>query len=168
MVAALREHSQPVVEELQEWLKDAGTVVVAGIGNCIRCDDFIGVKVVQDLHGRVSSKVTLIECETVPEAFVDEIIEVRPTHVLLVDAALLGLSPGEAHLYASEEVLNVPSISSHTLPLRVFCEYVTTLTGAKLALVLIEPKDVDFGERLSPELEGAGERVVDALLRTLP
>jgi len=164
----LKRHDMNVEEELRSWLNDARRVVVAGIGNAIRSDDFVGVKVVSDLQGKVSPTVTLIECETVPESFVDEIVEIRPTHVLLVDAALMGLGPGEAHLYEAEEVMNVPSISTHTLPLRVFCEYVKRLTGAKIALVLIEPKNVDFGEGLSNELEAAANRVEAAILNSLP
>ncbi len=155
-------------EELRDWLADADKVVVAGVGNAIRRDDYAGVKVAEDLRGRVSGNVHLIECETVPESFVDEIIEVRPSHVLMVDAALLGLEPGEAHLYDAEEVLDVPSISTHTLPMRVFCEYVRELSGARIALVLIEPEDVSFGEGLSLNVERAVMRVVGSLLKVLP
>lgn len=162
------ERTSSLEEELQAWLKGAGKAVVAGIGNGIRRDDFAGVKVVQDLAGRVSAKVHLIECETVPESFVDEIIEVCPTHVLLVDAALLGSPPGTAHLYDVEDVVNSTSISTHTLPLRVFCEYVFTLTGANIALLLIEPQDIDFGEGLSPAVRRATEDVALTLSRLLP
>lgn len=164
----MRERTSSLEEELRAWLEGADKVVVAGIGNGIRRDDFVGVKVVQDLAGKVSRNVHLIECETVPESFVDEIIEIVPTHVLLVDAALLGLEPGTAHLYDVEEVVNSTSISTHTLPLRVFCEYVFTLTGAKIALLLIEPKDTDFGEGLTVELREATERVVKDLVESLP
>jgi len=164
----MRERTSSLQEELRAWLEGADKVVVAGIGNGIRRDDFVGVKVVQDLAGKVSRNVHLIECETVPESFVDEIIEIVPTHVLLVDAALLGLEPGTAHLYDVEEVVNSTSISTHTLPLRVFCEYVFTLTGAKIALLLIEPKDTDFGEGLTVELREATERVVKDLVESLP
>jgi hydrogenase 3 maturation protease len=143
-------------------------VVVAGIGNAIRSDDYVGVKIAEDLQGKVSASVRLIECETVPESFVDEIVGINPSHVLLVDAALLGLRPGTAHLYDAEEVMNVPSISTHTLPLRVFCEYVRKLTGAKIALILLEPKNTDFGEGLTPDIEKAAARVEQALLRSLP
>jgi len=164
----VRGRSGSLGSELRAWLEDADKVVVAGIGNGIRRDDFAGVKVVQDLAGRVSRKVHLIECETVPESFVDEIIDISPSHVLLIDAALLGLVPGTAHLYEVEEVVNSTNISTHTMPLRVFCEYVLTLTGAKVALLLIEPKDTDFGEGLSSELEKAVTQVVGALSRSLP
>ncbi|RJS68268.1 hydrogenase maturation protease [Candidatus Bathyarchaeota archaeon] len=84
--------------ELERWLSDAEKVVVAGIGNPIRMDDFVGVKIIQDLHGKVSEKVYLLECETVPESFIQQIIDFNPTHVLLIDAAILGLKPGEAKL----------------------------------------------------------------------
>ncbi len=120
--------------ELRNWLSDASVIVVAGIGNAIRCDDYVGVRVVEGLRGRTSQAVHLIECETVPESFVDEIVSIQPSHVLLIDAAVLGLSPGTAHLYDVEEVADVPSISTHTLPLRVFSDYVGMLTGARIAL----------------------------------
>ena len=159
----MKEHTREIEDELQTWLIGASSVVVAGIGNAIRSDDYIGVKIVEDLQGKVSEAVRLIECETVPESFVDEIVEIRPSHVLLIDAAILGLRPGTAHLYDVEEVMNVSTISTHTLPIRVFCEYVGKLTGAKIALLLIEPKNVDFGEGLTPEVDVAATRVGNAL-----
>ena len=162
------QHSLDLEEELRIWLKEANGVVVAGIGNAIRSDDLVGVRIVEELQGKVSGAVHLIECETVPESFVDEIVAVRPSHVLLIDAAMLGLRPGTAHLYDAEEVMNVPTISTHTLPLRVFCEYVRKMTGANIALLLIEPRNVDFGEGLTKEVQAAAVRVEAALLDSLP
>jgi len=164
----LNEHSRDMEEELRTWLKSATRVVVAGVGNAIRSDDYVGVRIAADLQGKVSDAVRLIECETVPESFVDEIIGIGPSHVLLIDAARLGLRPGTAHLYDAEEVTNVPAISTHALPLRVFCEYVVRLTGARIALLLIEPKNVDFGEGLTPEVEAAAARAEAALRASLP
>jgi hydrogenase 3 maturation protease len=157
-----------VEKELGDWLAGAKFVVIAGIGNAIRFDDFVGVKIIQDLQGKVSGKVHLIECETVPESFMDEIVELKPSHVLLIDAAVLGLAPGGVRLYDAEKVTNIPSISTHTLPIRVFCDYITQLTHAKIALLLIEPKNVDFGEGLTPEVASSAERIVKTLLSVLP
>ncbi len=153
--------------ELTCWLKDATAVVIAGIGNPIRFDDFVGVKIVQDLQGQVSKNVHLIECETVPESFMDEIIDLRPSHVLLIDAAMMQLEPGEVRLFDAEKVTNFPAISTHMLPLRVFCEYVTKMSGGKLALLLIEPKNFDFGEGLTSEVEKAAEKIVRVLKKLL-
>ena len=164
----MKEHTDEMEVELRTWLSGATRVVLSGIGNAIRSDDYVGVRIVEDLAGKLSSVVRLIECETVPESFVDEIVEIGPTHVLLIDAALLGLVPGTVHLYDAEEVMNVPTISTHTLPLRVFCEYVRTLTGARIALILIEPKNVDFGEGMTEEVEAAAVKVEAALYRRFP
>jgi len=155
-------------EELRTWLQGAKGVVVAGIGNAIRRDDGVGVRIVEDLRNKVSQAVTLIACETAPESFVDEIISIQPTHVLLIDAAMRGLKPGEVRLCSPEEVLNMRAISTHALPVRVFCEYVVKLTGAKIALLLIEPKYTDFGEGLSDVLEAVTVDVERALLDALP
>jgi len=163
----LAKDQSSVEGELREWLSSPKQVVIAGIGNPIRSDDFVGVKIVQELQGKVSEKVHLIECETVPESFMDEIVELQPSHVLLIDAAVMGLKPGEVRLLYAEKVTNFPAISTHMLPLRVFCEYITQLTNAKIALLLIEPKSVEFREGLTPEVASSEELIVGTLLKLL-
>jgi hydrogenase 3 maturation protease len=155
-------------ETLKEWLDEATSVVIAGIGNEIRRDDFVGVKIIQDLQGKVSPKVHLIECETVPESFMDEIVELKPSHVLLIDAAILQLKPGAARVYDAAKVTNIPAITTHMLPLRVFCDYITQMGQTKLALLLIEPKNTDFGEGLTEEVDESAKRIVEVLLKILP
>jgi len=152
---------------LERWLAGAERVVVAGIGNPIRTDDFVGVKIVQDLEGKVSEKIHLLECETVPESYLEPIIEFNPTHVLLIDAAFLGLKPGAARLIDPERIADFPAVTTHMLPLRIFCEYITKMTGAKIALLLIEPKNAEFGEGLTPEVQAAAERITTVLLKLL-
>jgi hydrogenase 3 maturation protease len=152
---------------LEKWLASAKRVVVAGIGNPIRSDDFVGVKIVQDLQGKISERVHLIECETVPESFMQEIVDFKPSHVLLVDAAVLGLKPSETRLVFPEQVTDFPAITTHVLPLRIFCEYIAKMTEAKIALLLIEPANVEFGEGLTPEVQAAAEKITQILLKLL-
>ena len=159
------EKSAVVLDKLQRWFAGAGKVAVAGIGNPLRMDDFVGVKVVKDLQGKVSDNVILIECETVPESYLQEIVELKPSHLLLVDAAVLGLKPGEVRLISPEQVVDFPAITTHALPLRIFCEYITGTTAAKIGLLLIQPGKVEFGEGLTPEVTAAAEKVTDLLLQ---
>ena len=139
--------------------------MVAGIGNPIRSDDFVGVKIVQDLQGKVSKNVCLIECETVPESFMQEIVDLKPSHVLLIDAAFIGLKPGETRLVFPEQVADFPAITTHVLPLRIFCEYITKMTEAKIALLLVEPANTDFGEGLTPTVRLVAEKITKTLLK---
>lgn len=157
-----------IQKELEEWLSDAERVVIAGIGNPIRMDDFVGVKIVQDLRRKgVSDKVNLIECETVPESFIQEIVDFNPTHILLIDAAILGLKPGEPRLIKPEQLTDFPTFSTHMLPLRIFCEYLDKTTKAKIVLLLIEPKKTEFGEGLTSEVEAVAKEIANFLIKLL-
>jgi hydrogenase 3 maturation protease len=157
-----------IKKELKKWLSDAEKVVIAGIGNPIRMDDFVGVKIVQKMRGKVSERVHLIECETVPEGYVGQIVDFDPTHVLLIDAALLGLKPSKARLVKPEKLIDYPAFSTHVLPLRIFCEYLSKAINAKIALLLIEPEKTDFGETMTPKIEATAQNIVDVLLKILP
>jgi hydrogenase 3 maturation protease len=89
----------------------------------------------------------------------------NPTHVLLIDAAILGLKPGETRLVSPERIADFPAISTHMLPLRIFCEYLTATTKAKIALLLVEPKNVEFGEGLTPDVQAGAEKITNILLK---
>ena len=156
-----------IEKELTEWFSKAERTVIAGVGNPIRTDDFVGIKIVQDLNGKLPKKVLLLECETVPESFLQDIIDFKPTHVLLIDAAIMGLKPGEARLLSQENITGFSTTSTHTLPLRIFCEYLEATTKSKIALLLIEPKNVEFGEGLTPELQESEKKIAKTLLNLL-
>jgi hydrogenase 3 maturation protease len=164
----MRNRKYDINKELEKWLSDAERIVVAGIGNPIRMDDFVGVKIVQELRGKVSERVYLIECETVPESYIQQIIDFNPTHILLIDAAILGLKPGELRLVYPEQLTNFSTFSTHMLPLRIFCEYLSKTTKAKIILLLVEPEKADFGEGLTLVLRSAAQRITNTLLRILP
>jgi hydrogenase 3 maturation protease len=154
--------------KLKNWLSNAQKVVIAGIGNPLRKDDFVGVEIVRNLQDKVSSSIYLIECETVPENFIEPIIEFKPTHILIIDAALLNLKPGSSKLVETNEIVGQTTISTHTLPLRIFCEYLAKTTGAKIALLAVQPKDTSFGEGLTSELRETATNLINILSKLLP
>jgi len=154
--------------DLKNWLLNAQKVVIAGIGNPLRKDDFVGVEIVRNLQNKVSQSVYLIECETVPESFIEPITEFKPTHILIIDAALLNLKPGFSKLVEPRQMVEQAAISTHALPLRIFCEYLAKTTGAKLALLLVQPKDAGFGEGLTTELRKTAVKLTNFLSKILP
>jgi hydrogenase 3 maturation protease len=166
-LAENRSQKHEVQKDLRNWFLNARRIVLAGIGNPIRKDDFVGVRIIQNLKGKIAKNVFLIECETVPESFTQQIIDFNPTHTLLIDAAILGLKPGEGRLIEPEKLTSSSSYSSHMLPLKIFCEYVSQVSKAKIRLLLIEPKDTEFGEGLTPELDAAAKSISRSLLQIL-
>lgn len=147
---------QGIEKSLRLWLSGAKRVVIAGVGSPLRRDDFVGVQIIRNLRNRVSRAVYLIECETVPESFIEPISEFKPTHVLIIDAAKLDLRPGSARLIEPNKIAGIP-VSTHALPLSIFSEYLAKTTGAKVALLAIQPKETEFGEGLTEELKKTAE-----------
>jgi hydrogenase 3 maturation protease len=157
-----------IEDKLRTWLSDARRVVVAGIGNPLRKDDFVGVEVVRRLRNRVSLSVYLVECEAVPESFIGPITEFNPTHILVIDAAVLNQNPGSSELVEPDQLANRPAVSTHALPLQIFCRYLAETTGAKIAMLAIQPGDASFGEGLTKEVEKAAKHLSDLLSKILP
>jgi hydrogenase 3 maturation protease len=157
-----------IEESLKKWFSGAQKVVITGIGNIFRRDDFVGVDIVRNLQKRVSSSVYVIEGETVPESYIDPIIKFHPTHILLIDAGMLNLNPGSSRLVAPSELAKYTAISTHLLPLRIFCDYLTKTIDAKLSLLVIQPEDTSFGEGLTPKLRETAKKLTDLMLKFLP
>ena len=158
---------QAIENSLRIWLSNARKVVVAGVGSSIRRADFVGVEIVRNLREKTSRSVYLIECETVPESFIGPISEFKPPHVLIIDAALLNLKPGSTKRIDPNKIAGVP-ISTHALSLRVFCEYLARTTGAKVALLAVQPKETGFGEGLTREIQKTAKDLTSLLLKILP
>jgi len=167
-MAGSKNKKNDIKVNVKNWLSNAQKVVIAGIGNPLRKDDFVGVEIVRNLQNKVSRSVYLIECETVPESFIEPITEFKPTHILIIDAAMLNLKPGSSKLIDPGQMVNQPAISTHALPIRIFCEYLAKTTGAKIALLVIQPKDTSFGEELTAELRKTAVKLTNLLSRILP
>jgi hydrogenase 3 maturation protease len=153
--------------ELKDWFSGAKKIVVAGIGDSFRSDDNVGPKIVEALKSKVRSDVLLLECETVPESYILDIEQFGPSHVLLIDAAEMNLEPGSAKIVGAETIPKTSAISSHVLPLRVFCEYLQKTTGAKIALLLVQPQSMALEECLTPQVQDAAEKLTKILVKLL-
>jgi hydrogenase maturation protease len=104
---------ETIEKVLKNWLDSKKKVVLAGIGNTIRQDDYVGLKIVENLQGKLPQNICLLDCETVPESYLLEIEAFNPTHVLLIDAAFMGLKPGDASLVDAEKITEFPPITTH-------------------------------------------------------
>ena len=167
-MAGSGEQTVDIESSLKDWFSGAEKVVVAGVGNPFRRDDFVGVKIVRNLKGKVSNHVYLIEAETIPESYMQQIVAFKPSHILLVDAGIINKPAGTAQLADPTQLIRKTSISTHTLPLRIFCDYLTQTTAAKIALLIIQPADASFGEGLTPKLKQTAKNLTDQLQKQLP
>ena len=155
-------------EYLSGRLRGFERLAVLGVGSTLRADDAAGVRIVERLGecaecaGRPD--LLLIAGETAPENFSGTIRKYRPTHLLVLDAADLGLEPGGMADLCPKDV-GGPTFCSHMLPLKIMIDYLVAETGASVTLLGIQPKSLAFDGAMSPEVEGAVQSVCDALIR---
>ncbi len=124
-----------------------------GIGNPLRSDDGVGSLLIQELgQYDLPKNVKLFNCEIVPENFTRLIKKFKPTHVILVDSAQLNEKPGTVKLVSPTKIGGI-AFSTHTLPLTFLIRYLKEVSRAKIVLLAIQPKNIDFGSELTPELK---------------
>lgn len=154
-------------EELKAWLADAKNVAIVGVGNTMRRDDAVGVEIIKLLQGKTSPRVLLLEAETMPEDYMDRIVDFHPSHVLILDSGLIGEKAGNAKLLIPTQDARA-AVSSHMLPLQVFCAYLEKAINTKILMLIIQPKNTEIGEGLTKELAKTSREIADFLVRILP
>ncbi|NVM53665.1 MAG: hydrogenase maturation protease [Candidatus Helarchaeota archaeon] len=125
--------------------KAPARVVVLGIGNALRSDDFVGVAIVQKLRERIQKEAILfIEAEIAPSEFFPEIQEWNPTHLLILDAADLKAKPGTFNVIAREQMATF-TLSSHKRALTLLIDLLSHyLPNLKITILGIQPASTEF------------------------
>ena len=154
-------------QQLQTWIQGFRKLALIGVGNPLRHDDQVGLEIVHQFNKRVQdARVLVIESESVPENYLDTIAAFNPTHILILDAALLNLPAGSTRFMESIPAAS-SSISTHTLPLHLFTSYLQQIIDVQIGFLLIQPEDITFGEGLSPEVQATASRIVAILCEIL-
>ena len=127
-------------------------------------DDGAGVRAVKELAARLPATpgVLLIDGGTAPENYTGPLRRFQPNLILEIDAAQMDAPAGTTALLDWREADGL-SASTHTLPPSVLAAYLTKELGCDVSLIGIQPRGLEFGEGLSPEVERAVQELADAL-----
>jgi hydrogenase 3 maturation protease len=98
-----------------------------------------------------------LDCGTVPENFTGKVREISPDLLVLVDAADMGIAPGEFRVVAPEYIDDV-AFGTHALPLRLLIDYVRPYSG-RILFIGIQPEQIDLGAGLSPAVTRGARRL---------
>lgn len=129
-----------------------------GVGNDIRGDDAVGELVAREFD---NDDWKTVDCGSVPENHIIMVEEDEYETVVLVDAANMGLEPGEIRI-VSRELLNVFTMSTHALPLSLVIDYLEEGTK-EVYLIGIQPKDMRLKEGITQEVHEAKDRILELL-----
>ena len=123
----------------------------------------------------LNDNVLLINAQTVPENFTGKIRKENPSHIILIDACLMGLNPGDYKIVNNEDFSNI-GISTHLMSLSYFVKF---LNHDNILFIGIEPlllelidqdslgvlgADVmDFNGKLTEDVEDSANEIVGLL-----
>ena len=123
-----------------------------GIGNELKYDDGVGPYIISGLNKlNLNDNILLINAQTVPENFTGKIRKENPSHIILVDACLMGLNPGDYKIVDKDDFANI-GISTHSMSLSYFVKF---LNHDNILFIGIEPKSLELIDQDSLGVLGA-------------
>jgi len=135
------------------------TNILLGIGNPLNGDDGAGIYVAGQFRkdGWLS-----LSCGTAPENFTGTIRRAHPDCLVLVDAAGMGLSPGEYRVIPRDRIADV-SMGTHQLPVSMLIDFLSDCAG-QIIFIGIHPGQVANGEEISQQVREGANRLVHELM----
>jgi hydrogenase maturation protease len=140
---------------------------VVGIGNILLRDEGIGCHVVGALEGISLPDVQVIDGGTCPDVL--QLLE-DVDKLVIVDAVRGGGMPGQIYRFRPEDVTleQKPLLSLHDMSLIDSLKLMQVRHNVGDAVIIgVEPKEINCGLELSPELQERIPQIIDAILSEL-
>jgi len=102
-----------------------------------------------DING--NDNIILIDGGSAPENFTGLIKKENPSHILMIDAALMDSEPGTIKSVKKDEIANI-NTSTHSMSLSFLIKYLENDIDFKFLFIGIEPLAMNLGEELSEKI----------------
>jgi hydrogenase maturation protease len=146
------------------------SIAVLGIGNLLLQDEGVGVHLVQKLAGVVKdANVQIIDAGTYPDF--PSLIDDNLDKLIIVDAVKTGDTPGTIYRFSSDDVdikAALP-VSVHDIGVLDSLKTMALFNKRPKSTVIIgvEPRTIDFGLELSPEIKDKLPKIIDLVLKEI-
>jgi hydrogenase maturation protease len=140
---------------------------VVGVGNILLRDEGIGCHVAHAMERIYLPDVKVIDGGTCPDVL--QLLE-DVDKLVIVDAVKGGGTPGQIYRFHLEDITleKKPFLSLHDMSLLDSLELMKLQHGMGEAVIIgVEPRELDWGLELSPELQEKMPRIIDAILSEL-
>jgi hydrogenase 3 maturation protease len=153
------------VANLKKFIADAKKIAILGIGNDLRTDDGLGPYIVNSIKFD-NPNVMIENVGSVPEGFARPLADFGASRIIMIDAADMRKPPGHIELVTKDRIGGI-TISTHSLPLSFLMMYLEQETGGQTILLGVQPRSIEFGEGLNPEIEAVAEDIISSLEQLL-
>jgi hydrogenase 3 maturation protease len=139
------------------------TNVILTVGNSMMGDDGAGPLLADMLTAKPAKGWTVIDGGSAPENVAHEVQALAPKRVIIVDAADMGLAPGDLRLIDEASIAKLFVITTHNLPLNFLMERLRE-TVPEVLFIGIQPDLVAFSFPMTEKVRNTVEKLHESLL----
>jgi len=137
---------------------------IISIGNPMKADDNIGNIILDEIKKDYKNKnYYFFKGGMNPENFIEPLKKINPDEIFFIDVAIFEGKIGDVKLFNLEDIIDM-NISTHYFPISIFKKY---FPKAKLLLIGIKPKAINFGQDLSSEMKARLPGIIEKVQRTI-
>jgi len=150
----------PLIWGIIGWLLKKNYLLQLAV--VVLSSDGVGIYFIEQLSRTVQQdnmlrdNILLIAGSTAPENFTGEIKTFTPSTLFIVDAACMGLTPGETKIIPASDISGV-SFSTHMMPLSVLLNYLEAEIGCNVVFIGIQPESTEPGFSISEDVKKGAE-----------
>ena len=163
------------MQDLKDTLRQCfeGRVCLMGIGNVDYSDDGFGVVLAEKIEERFRARESgdrheVINAGTVPERFIEPVVEKDFDHFIFFDAVDVGAEGGSVVFLDAEEIMSLyPQFSTHKISLGLIAKLIGRNGRTKTWLLGVQPGSVGIGQGFTEEVKGTLNILEDVLWELL-
>lgn len=133
-------------------------VLCIGIGNVLKRDDGVGVYISHGITEKGYPNVLTVEVSI--ENYIGKINSLNKEVLVLIDSMDFKEFPGYWNILSVENLFG-HTTNTHNITL----DKVSELFNAKTYVLGIQPKNINFGENLTPEVKQSADRIIEQINR---
>uniref|UniRef100_A0A7C6EGB2 Hydrogenase maturation peptidase HycI n=1 Tax=candidate division WOR-3 bacterium TaxID=2052148 RepID=A0A7C6EGB2_UNCW3 len=155
---------------LNKEINSTRQICILGVGNSQKGDDGVGPLIIKKLRFEINKKkfndILLIDGGEAPENFSGEIRRFQPGLTIIIDACAGGRKPGTIYIVNPDKI-QYDDISTHKLPLSMLVKFLEDTIPTKVIIIGIEPKNCNFQEAISQEVDKSIEKLISTIILLL-
>lgn len=153
-------------QNLRDKLKEivSPDTLILTIGNTLKGDDAAGPAIAEKLKPVMPDRI--IDTGTVPENYIQPVIDKNPKVLLIIDAINFDAEPGTIKIFPPEKIKSM-AVSTHAPSPQLFLDVIKSSISPKIYFLAIQPEQTELGAPLSEPIQQAINSVVEIITELL-
>ena len=138
--------------------------ILFSVGSVLRGDDSVGPYVAKLFKDKPAEGWMLVEGDQTPENELGYLRRLHPNRILMIDAAKMGLEPGEIRLIKREDVSTSFLFTTHSMPITYLLGQLEDACD-ELVFIGVQPAQTEFFAPLTESVKKSAESIYQTIFK---